>query len=87
MTPIKTLYLARDTDSITLFENKPVQEVTENGFYFIDNKSNWYSEMIDERLKNHIGVGEIIELPLITKDFFNEVVDKLDFLTQMFRIG
>jgi len=87
MTPIKTLYLARDTDSITLFENVPVKEVTETGYYFVDNKSNWYSEMIDERLKNHIGVGEIIELPLITKDFFEKVISELDFLTKMFTIG
>jgi len=79
MTPIKTLYLARDTDSITLFENVPVKEVTETGYYFVDNKSNWYSEMIDERLKNHIGVGEIIELPLIEKAFFEAVVKMFTF--------
>ena len=87
MTPIKTLFLARDTTSITLFENEPVKEIYEDGFYFIDTKSRWFSEMEDNNLKNHIGVGEIIELPLIRKDFFDKVVLELDFLTQMFTKG
>lgn len=86
MTPIKILYLARDTSSICLFENKPVREVYENGFSFIDTKSEWYSELTDLTLKNHIGVGEVIELPLIKRDFFDEAISELDFLKKMFTI-
>lgn len=87
MTPIKILFLARDTESICLFENKPVREIYENGFSFIDTKSGWYSEMTDLTLKNHIGVGDIIELPLITKDFFDKAIAELDFLKGMFTVS
>ena len=86
MTPIKTLYLARDTDSITLFENPPVKETLENGFAFIDTKSRWYSELTDSKLKEHIKVGEVYELPLIKKAFFDEAIAELDFLRKMFTI-
>ncbi len=87
MTPIKTLYLARDTDSITLFENFPVREIYENGFAFIDTKSTWYSEMKDHSLKERIGIGEIIELDLISKEFIEVFNAELDFLRKMFTIG
>ena len=84
MTPIKTLYLARDTTSTCLFENPPVREIYENGFAFTDNKSKWYSELTG--LDNEIKIGEVFELPLIKKDFFDEAISVLDFLRKMFTI-
>lgn len=84
MTPIKTLYLARDTESICLFENKPVRDVSENGFSFIDTKSKWFSKLTDPNIK--IEIGEIIELPLINKVFFEQALSELEFLRKMFTI-
>lgn len=59
---IKTLYLARDTDTVCLFENKPVIETFPDGFAFIDTKSQWFSELKDANLKKDLNIGEIIKI-------------------------
>lgn len=80
MIPLKILYLARDTETICLFENRPVREIFENGFAFVDTKSKWHSQLQDDELKNHIRIGDVLEIPLYSKDFFEKILYELNFL-------
>lgn len=86
------LYLARDTESICLFFNPPVKEIVEEGFYFVDTKTDEFLEIKKshpqyEELKNHIGVGEIVKLPQHKAEFFQKITEELEFLKDIFLKG
>lgn len=61
------IYIARDTESICIFQNKPEKIGIKDGFfYFVDPKSKEHLEIKEppDDLKNHIGVGEMFEQEL-----------------------